>query len=67
VCWEEAGETRCEREEERRARELEEKLKQHAEAKLVEMLKALVEQYEIEVTLDPSTLKGVGRWRRKQQ
>jgi hypothetical protein len=67
MCFEEAGEVRCEREEERRARELEERLKQHVELKLVELLSKLTQKYEIEVTLDPSTLRGVGRWRRKQQ
>jgi hypothetical protein len=66
ICFEVNGEIKCESEEERRARELEEKLKQHVEAKLAELLKTLVEQYEIEVSLDPSTLKGVGRWRKKQ-
>jgi hypothetical protein len=44
----------------------EERLKKYMEAKLEELLKALVEQYEIEVTLDPQTLKGVGRWKRKK-
>jgi phosphotransferase system HPr-like phosphotransfer protein len=67
ICWEEAGEVRCEGEEERRARELEEKLKQHLEAKLAEMLKTLVEQYEVEITVNVAEGKGVGRWRRKQQ
>jgi hypothetical protein len=62
VCFEVEGELRCESEEERARRELEERLKQHVEA----LLKTLVEQYEIEVTLDPSTLRGVGRWRKKR-
>ena len=62
ICFEVEGQIVCEREEDRRARELEERLKQHIEAKL----KELVEQYEIEVTLDPQTLKGVGRWRKKR-
>jgi hypothetical protein len=66
VCWEDNGEIKCEREEDRRARELEERLKQHMEAKLFELLKALVEQYEIDVSLDPTSGKGVGRWKRKQ-
>jgi hypothetical protein len=61
ICWEEAGEIKCESEEERRARELEEKLKQHIEVKL----KELFEQYELEVTIDVKTGRGVGRWRRK--
>ena len=65
ICWEEAG-VKCEREEDRRARELEEKLKQHFESKLLELLKALVEQYEIEITANIESGKGVGRWRRKQ-
>jgi hypothetical protein len=65
ICFEEAGETRCEREEERVRRELEEKLKQHVEAKLAEMLKTLVERYEIEVTVDLQSGKGVGRFRKK--
>jgi hypothetical protein len=62
ICFED----RCEREEERRARELEERLKQHLEDKLAEMLKALVEQYEIEVTIDIQTGKGVGKWKKKR-
>jgi ribosome-associated translation inhibitor RaiA len=66
VCFEEAGEVRCEREEERRARELEEKLKQHVETKLTELLQTLVEQYEMEVTVDIQSGKGVGRWRKKR-
>jgi hypothetical protein len=66
VCFEEGGEVRCEREEERARRELEERLKRHVETKLVELLKSLVEQYEIEVTVDIQSGKGVGRWRRKQ-
>jgi len=66
TCWEEAGEIKCEREEDRRARELEERLKQHIESKLLELLSKLTQEYEIEVSLDPSTLKGVGRWKRKQ-
>lgn len=65
ICFEEAGEVRCEREEDMARRELEKRLKQHVEAKLAELLKTLVEQYEIEVTLDPQTLKGVGRLRKK--
>jgi hypothetical protein len=65
VCFEEKGEIRCEREEERRARELEEKLKQRVEAKLEEMLKTLVERYEIEVTVDLQSGKGVGRFKKK--
>jgi hypothetical protein len=67
VCFEEAGELKCEREEERARRELEEKLKQHVEAKLVELLQRLTQEYEIEVTIDPASFRGVGRWRRKQQ
>jgi len=66
VCWYEADEVRCEGEEERRARELEERIKQHVEAKIQELLQKLVQEYEIEVSLDPNTMKGVGRWRRKQ-
>ena len=66
TCWEEAGEIKCEREEDRRARELEERLKQHIESKLLELLSKLTQEYEIDVSLDPSTLKGVGRWKRKQ-
>jgi len=66
ICWEEAGEIKCEREEDRRARELEERLKQHVETKLLELLSKLTQEYEIEVSLDPSTLKGVGRWRKKR-
>jgi hypothetical protein len=62
VCFEERGEIKCEREEERMARELEEKLRKYIEDKL----KELTEQYEIEVTLDPQTLKGAGRWKRKK-
>jgi hypothetical protein len=61
VCFED----RCESEEERRARELEVKLKQHVEAKLEELLKTLVERYEIEVTVDLRSGRGVARWRRK--
>jgi ribosome-associated translation inhibitor RaiA len=67
ICFEEAGEVRCEREEERVRRELEEKLKQHVEAKLAELLQRLTQEYEIEVTVDIQTGRGVGRWRRKQQ
>jgi ribosome-associated translation inhibitor RaiA len=66
VCWEEAGKIRCEGEEERRARELEEKLKQYVETKLAELLSKLTQEYEIEVTIDVKEGKGVGRWRRKQ-
>jgi predicted transcriptional regulator len=62
VCFED----RCESEEERRARELEEKLKQHMEAKLVELLQRLTQEYEIEVTIDVKEGKGVGRWRVKR-
>jgi ABC-type enterochelin transport system ATPase subunit len=63
VCFEEAGKIRCESEEERRARELEEKLKQH----LAELLSKLTQEYEIEVTIDIKEGKGVGKWRKKQQ
>jgi Ni,Fe-hydrogenase maturation factor len=66
ICWEEAGEVRCEREEDVKRRELEERLKQHLEAKLSEMLKTLVEQYEIEITVNVAEGKGVGRWRKKR-
>ena len=62
ICWEEAGEIKCEREEDRARRELEERLKQHIEAKLKELL----EQHEVEITFDITTGKGVGKWRRKQ-
>lgn len=63
ICFED----RCEREEERARRELEEKLKQHIETKLAELLSKLTQEYEIEVTVDIQSGKGVGRWRRKQQ
>jgi ribosome-associated translation inhibitor RaiA len=63
VCFED----KCEREEDRRARELEEKLKQHVETKLAELLSKLVHEYEIEVTIDVKEGKGVGKWRKKQQ
>jgi len=66
ICWEEAGEVKCEREEDRRARELEERLKQHIEAKLEGLLKALVEQYEMEIRVNVAEGKGVGKWKRKQ-
>jgi hypothetical protein len=66
ICFEEAGVVKCEREEERARRELEERLKKHVEAKLVELLKTLVEQYEIEVTIDIQNGKGVGRYRVKR-
>jgi hypothetical protein len=61
VCFED----RCEREEDLKRRELEERLKQHIEQRLQELLQRLTQEYEIEVSLDPSTLKGVGRWKRK--
>ena len=67
ICFEVNGEIRCEREEDWRARELEEKLKQHVEAKLAELLGKLTQEYEIEVTVDITTGKGVGRWKKKQQ
>jgi len=35
-------------------------------AKLEKLLKALVEQYEIEVTVNVAEGKGVGRWKKKQ-
>jgi 5-carboxymethyl-2-hydroxymuconate isomerase len=63
ICFEEAGELRCEREEERARRELEEKLTKHIEDKL----KQLIEQYEIEITVNVQEGKGVGKWRKKQQ
>jgi hypothetical protein len=66
ICFEEAGELRCEREEELRFRELEEKLKQHVETKLLELLKTLIEQYEMEITVNIESGKGVGKWKRKQ-
>jgi cell shape-determining protein MreC len=66
VCWEEAGVVKCEREEERARRELEEKLKQHVETKLAELLQRLVQEYEMEVTIDVKEGKGVGRWRKKR-
>jgi hypothetical protein len=34
---------------------------------IIDKIEELVWQYEIEVSLDPSTLKGAGKWRRKQQ
>jgi sensor domain CHASE-containing protein len=63
ICFEEAGKLRCESEEERARRELEEKLRKHIEAKL----KELIEQYEIEITVNVQEGKGVGKWRKKQQ
>jgi CTP-dependent riboflavin kinase len=66
ICWEEAGETKCEREEERRVREIEERLKQYLEAKLAELLSKLTQEHEIEITVNVAEGKGVGRWRRKQ-
>ena len=68
ICWEEAGEIKCEMEEDRRARELEEKLKQHIEERIKHIeakLEELLEQYELEIAIDVKTWKGVGRWRRK--
>jgi hypothetical protein len=66
VCWEEAGELRCESEEERARRELEERLKQ-LEDKLSELLTKLTQEYEVEITLDSASGKGVGKWRKKQR
>ena len=62
ICFEEAGEIKCEREEERWARELEERLRKHIEDKL----KELIEQYEIEITINVEEGKGVGKWRKKR-
>jgi N-acetylglutamate synthase/N-acetylornithine aminotransferase len=62
ACWEEKGEVKCEREEDLKRRELEEKIKHYIEDKL----KELVEQYEIEVTVDLQSGRGVGRWRKKR-
>jgi sensor domain CHASE-containing protein len=62
VCFEVEGEIKCESEEELRFRELEERLRKHIENKL----KELVEQYEIEVTIDVKEGKGVGKWRKKR-
>jgi hypothetical protein len=66
ICWEEEGLTKCGSEEDLKIKELEERLKQHLEAKLSEMLKTLVEQYEIEITVNVAEGKGVGRWRKKR-
>jgi len=66
ICFEVEGQIVCEREEDRRARELEEKLKQHLGSKLLELLKTLIEQYELEITVNIESGKGVGRWKRKQ-
>lgn len=63
ICFETEEGLRCEREEERARRELEEKLKQHLEAKL----KELIEQYEMEITVNVQEGKGVGKWRKKQR
>jgi len=30
------------------------------------IINEITQQYEVEVTLDPQTLKGVGRWRKKR-
>ena len=62
VCFELKGELRCEREEERARRELEERLRKHIENKLKELL----EQYEIEITVNVQEGKGVGKWRKKR-
>jgi hypothetical protein len=63
VCWRESEERIvCVDKEEARDKAL----KEYIDSKLQEMLQMLAQQYEIEVTLDPSTLKGVGRWRKKQ-
>jgi cobalamin biosynthesis protein CbiD len=62
VCFEEAGELKCEREEKVGLREIEERLRKYIEDKL----KELVEQYEIEVTIDVKEGKGVGKWRKKR-
>ena len=66
ICFEVEGELKCEREEDLKMKGLEERLKQHFETKLLELLKALVEQYEIEITVNIESGKGVGKWRRKQ-
>jgi hypothetical protein len=66
ICFEVEGETRCESEEERARRELEERLKQ-LEDKLSELLTKLTQEYEVEITLDSASGKGVGKWRKKQR
>jgi 5-carboxymethyl-2-hydroxymuconate isomerase len=63
ICFEEAGELRCEREEDRARRELEERIMKHIEAKL----KELIEQHELEITVNVQEGKGVGKWRKKQR
>lgn len=63
VCWRESEERIvCVDKEEARDKAL----KEYIDSKLQEMLQILTQQYELEVTLDPTTLKGVGRWRKKQ-
>jgi len=63
VCWRESEERIvCVDKEEARDKAL----KEYIDSKLQEMLQILTQQYEVEVSLDPTTLKGVGRWKRKQ-
>jgi hypothetical protein len=59
VCFKEADREVCFEEEELR----EKRIKEYIDSKLKELLT----QYEIEISIDPSTLKGVGKWQRKQQ
>jgi hypothetical protein len=64
VCWRESEEKMVciDREEAR-----DKAIKEYIDSKLQELLNTLIQQHEIEITLDPNTLKGAGRWRRKQQ
>jgi len=57
VCWEEDGKMVCWDEETYR----EKRIKEYIDSKLKELL----ENYEVEITIDPTTLKGVGKWRKK--
>jgi hypothetical protein len=58
VCREEKGELYC--------IDAEDVLKEYIASKLKELLRELVEQYEIEITLEIKTGKGVAKFRKKE-
>jgi hypothetical protein len=65
VCFEREGEVVCRSDREIEREQLEARIREHLEAKLMEAISRLTQEYEIEITVDLKTGKAKGVFKRR--